>query len=99
MCRASPRPQSCAFVHGYELRRHTVRVTQLLNVLRRVRKVAKSVCYLRMEQVRSLRTDIHGILYFSILQKPVEKFQVWVEAHKKAATLPQDLSTFLTVSH
>jgi hypothetical protein len=52
-----------------------------------------------MEQVRSLRTDIHGILYFSILQKPVEKFQVWVEAHKKAATLPQDLSTFLTVSH
>jgi len=35
-----------------------------------------------MEQLGSHRTDYHEILCFSILQKPVEKFQVWLEADK-----------------
>jgi hypothetical protein len=35
-----------------------------------------------MEQLSSHRTDYLEILYFNILQKPVEKFQVWLAADK-----------------
>jgi len=35
-----------------------------------------------MEQLGSHRMDYHEILYFSVLQKLVEKFQVLLEADK-----------------
>jgi hypothetical protein len=60
---------------------------------RRVRKIAKSDCYLRhvrpsisvsvyMERLGSLWTDFYEILYLSIFRKTVDKIQVSLNSDK-----------------
>ena len=69
-------------------------------VLRRVRYIAKSDCYLhvRVEQLGSHWTDFHEVWYWNILRKSVQKIQVSLKPERVVATLHEDLCSFMIVS-
>jgi hypothetical protein len=83
------RPQPVPIVNQINTFHKETAIPFVISIFRRVRKIAKSDCYLRrvclsvrIEQLGSHWTDFHEILYLKIFRKSVEKIKVLLKSDK-----------------